>query len=262
MRSRTFPRFAVIVVLALAAGATALAQRGGGFGGGGFDGFPGFRPSYTPNVRYDGQFVFVRMSYPYPNMRRDPPWAHDYPIGEEHFLKIMTAVTNLRAHVDASSVMAFDDPEVFKFPVIYLVEPGFWWLSDSEVIALRAYLSKGGFLIVDDFPIQAWPNFDLQMSRVFPQAQWHDLDITHPIFHTFFEIRELPTMVPYNLGHTPTFRALYENNDPTKRMQVIANYQNDLSEYWESSDVGRFAVDPTNEAYKIGVNQFIYALTR
>jgi hypothetical protein len=265
MRFRSLARFAVILVLALVAGATALAQRGGGFGSGGFDGFRGFRPTYRPNVRYDGKFVFVRMAYPYQGRggrSNDPPWAHDYPIGEEHFLKIMTAVTNLRAHVDASSVMSFDDPEMFKFPVIYLVEPGFWWLSDPEVLALRAYLSKGGFLIVDDFPIQAWPNFDLQMSRVFPQAQWHDLDATHPIFHTFFEINELPTVVPYGLGHTPTFRALFENNDPTKRMLVIANYQNDLSEYWESSDQGRFAVDPTNEAYKLGVNQFIYALTR
>jgi hypothetical protein len=261
MRSRTFPRLAVIV-LALAAGATALAQRGGGFGSGS-DGFRGFRPTYTPNVRYDGQFVFVRMAYPVDGRGgRVPPWAHDYPIGEEHFLKIMTAVTNLRAHVEASSVMSFDDPEVFKFPVIYLIEPGFWWLSDAEVIALRAYLSKGGFMIVDDFPIQAWPNFDLQMSRVFPQAQWHDLDVNHPIFHTFFEIEALPTVVPYNLGHTPTFRALYEDNDPTKRMQVIANYQNDLSEYWEFSDRGTFAVPETNEAYKIGVNEFIYALTR
>ncbi len=262
MRLTTSSRLALTVALAVVAGAAALAQRGGGFGGGFDDGFRGFRPSYTPNVRYDGQFVFVRMSYPYPNSRRDPPWAHDYPIGEEHFLKVMTAVTNLRAHVDASSVMSFDDPEMFKFPVIYLVEPGFWWLSDAEVVALRAYLSKGGFMIVDDFPLQAWPNFDLQMSRVFPHAQWHDLDVTHPIFHTFFEIEALPTVVPYALGHTPTFRALYEDNDPSKRMQVIANYQNDLSEYWEYSDRGTSPVAETNEAYKIGVNEFIYALTR
>jgi hypothetical protein len=129
-------------------------------------------------------------------------------------------------------------------------------------VALRAYLSKGGFLIVDDFPLQAWPNFDLQMSRVFPNGQWHDLDVNHPIFHTFFEITELPTVVPYNLGHTPTFRALYEDNDPSKRMQVIANWQNDLSEYWEYSDQGTSPVAETNEAYKIGVNEFIYGLTR
>ena len=201
MTHTRFWRTAVIVLLALTAGATALAQRGG------YGGF-GNQRGYMPNVRYDGRFVFVRMSYPW-NGRGMGKWSHDYPVGEEHFLKIMTAVSNLRPHVEASSVMSFDDPEMFKFPVIYLVEPGDWWLSDAEVIALRAYLSKGGFLIVDDFPIQAWPNFDLQMSRVFPEAQWHDLDLSHPMFHTFFEVTTLP-IPAYNLGGQPIFRALYQ----------------------------------------------------
>ena len=48
--------------------------------------------------------------------------------------------------------MRFSDPELFKFPVAYLVEPGFWYMSESDVTNLRAYLLKGGFLIVDDFP--------------------------------------------------------------------------------------------------------------
>jgi hypothetical protein len=257
MTASTSLRLAMVALLAFAGGATALAQRGfGGFG------FPGFRPSVAPNVPYDGQFVFVRMSYP-TRSGRDMLWAHDYPIGEQHFLRILTAVTNVRAHVEQTSVMGFDDPEMFKHPVIYLVEPGPWWLSEEEVVALRSYLSKGGFLIVDDFPLSAWPNFDLQMSRVFPNAQWQDLDISHPIFHTFFEIESLPTYPPYErLGYAPVFRALFEDNDPGKRMQVIANYQNDLSEYWESSDRGTSPVAETNEAYKIGINQFIYGLTR
>lgn len=254
MRGKAFFRLAVVLALAVAAGATVLAQRRFGF--------PGYRPNYGPNVPYDGRFVFVRMSYP-GGGGWEPLWAHDYPLGEQHFLKILTAVTNLRAHVDETSVMGFGDPEMFKFPVIYLVEPGPWWLAEEEVEALRAYLTKGGFLIVDDFPLNAWPNFEMQMSRVFPKAEWQDLDLTHPIFHTFFEIHELPAYPPYpRLGYAPVFRALFEENDPNKRMLVIANYQNDLSEYWEHSDQGVSPVAETNEAYKIGVNEFIYGLTR
>ena len=45
--------------------------------------------SYTGNVRYDGKFVFVRMSYPENGFRRQPFWAHDYPEGETHFMKIL-----------------------------------------------------------------------------------------------------------------------------------------------------------------------------
>ena len=47
-----------------------------------------------------------------------------------------------------------------------------------------------------------------------------------------------------------------------KRLLAIANYNNDLSEYWEFSDTGMFPLDMSNEADKLGVNYIIYALTR
>jgi hypothetical protein len=58
------------------------------------------------------------------------------------------------------------------------------------------------------------------------------------------------------------FYGVFEGNDPTKRMLAIVNYNNDLSEYWEFSDTGMFPLDMSNEAYKLGVNYIIYALTR
>ena len=42
---------------------------------------------------------------------------------------------------------------------------------------------------------------------------------------------------------------------------VIANVNNDISEYWEFSDTGVTMVDLTNEAYKFGVDFVIYGLT-
>ena len=54
------------------------------------------------NVPYDGKFVFVRMAYPWGG-RQGAPWAHDYPVGEQNFLKILTAVSNITAHVDRTS---------------------------------------------------------------------------------------------------------------------------------------------------------------
>jgi hypothetical protein len=54
---------------------------------------------------------------------------------------------------------------------------------------------------------------------------------------------------------------LYENNDPAGRLMALVNYNSDLAEYWEWSATGFFGVDLTNEAYKLGVNYIIYALT-
>jgi hypothetical protein len=252
-RARSGLLLTALVTVALAT--TALAQRGYR-GGGGF-----FAPSVSGNVHYDGKFTFVRMSYPW-NGFRTPAWAHDYPDGEVHFMKILTAVSNVTAHVEATNIIDFGDPEMFKYPLIYLCEPGHWQITPQQAGALREYFGKGGFMIVDDFPSWAWGQFDLQMSQVFPEGKWIDLDATHPIFHAFFEIDSLD-IIPqaYFLGGVPVFRALFEDNDPTKRMYAIANYQNDISEFWEYSESGRYLVDETNEAYKIGVNEFIYGLT-
>ena len=248
------------ILAALVAGtATTLAQR------------PGSNraqsQSYSGNVRYDGKFVFVRMSYAWSG-GRGAPWAHDWPVGEEHFLKILTSISNVDAHVDASSIMHFSDPELFKFPVAYLVEPGYWYMSQDDVTNLRAYLLKGGFLIVDDFPfrtggrIDTWGNFEEQMSRVFPEGRWIELDSTHPIFHSFYELNDISNIpTAYSLGGRPIFLAMFEDNDPKKRMLCIANYQNDISEFWEFSERGIYMVQDTNEAYKFGINEFIYGIT-
>lgn len=253
----------IVAVLALLAGSTVLAQRGMfRFGWGAAD---------ETTVPYDGRFVFVRMSYDNGGALaqfgrgrgREPFWAHDYPVGEANFLEILTMVSNVPARVDRTSVLAFDDPEIFKFPVIYLVEPGYWYPTDEQIVRLREYLAKGGFLIVDDFPGWAWSNFSDQMGRVFPDGRWVEMNELegHPIFHTFFEVDPNTIPLAYNLGGPAYFRALFENNDPGGRMQVIANYQNDLSEYWETSNDPMVPIADSNEAYKFGVNEFIYGLT-
>ena len=246
---------AALLIVALAGTATVFAQRN-------YERRESaYTQSYSGNVRYDGRFVFVRMSYPFSG-RQQPYWAHDYPTGEEHFLKILSSITNLSTHVTESSIMSFSDPEMFKFPVLYLCEPGYWYMSDGDVTNLRAYFLKGGFLVVDDFPFRAWAQFDQQMARVFPEGRWIELDPTHPIFHSFFEINSFD-IIPqaYNLGGRPIFLAMFEDNDPAKRMYAMVNYQNDISEFWEYSETGRYLVSDANEAYKIGVNQFIYGIT-
>jgi len=225
----------------------------------------GSSAQYAGNVTYDGKFTFVRVSYSAGfggrGFRQGAPWAHDYPYGEHNFLKILAAVSNVPLHVGETSIMALSDPDLFKFPVAYLVEPGYWYMGEEEMLGLRNYLTKGGFLIVDDFPGNAWYNFDLQMSRVFPQLKWIEIGLEHAIFHSFFEIDPHEVPQSYNLGGPPMFFALFENNDPSKRMLAIANYQNDLSEFWEAVETGFRPTPETNESYKVGINQFIYGIT-
>ena len=138
--------------------------------------------------QYDGRFTFARLKY----TRRGPAgyyycglpaWAHGYAScrggqrAERSLMKIMNEVSYLGAHIEDSVVLALDDPELFKYPVAYMTEPGFWTMNDKEAAALRAYLQKGGFIIFDDFRDDAaaagggWQNFEDNMRRVLPGAQ-------------------------------------------------------------------------------------------
>ena len=42
---------------------------------------------------------------------------------------------------------------------------------------------------------------------------------------------------------------------------VVINYNMDIGDYMEHSGTGFYLVDPTNEAFKFGVNYVIYGLT-
>ena len=42
---------------------------------------------------------------------------------------------------------------------------------------------------------------------------------------------------------------------------AIANHNNDVAEYWEFAGQGFLPVDPTEEAYKLGINYMIYGLS-
>jgi hypothetical protein len=175
-------------------------------------------------------------------------------------MKIVDELTTVGPHVDGSNIYSLDDPELMNHPIAYMSEPGFWSLSDEETKGLREYLLKGGFIIFDDFRGQDWWNLEEQMKRAMPEGRFVQLDGTHPIFNSFFEIKNLEFLQSYN--GQPTYWGVFEDNDPKKRLIAIANRDNDLGEYWEYSDTGTDPVDFSNEAYKFGVNYFIYGLTR
>jgi len=230
-----------------------------------------------PNITYDGRFTFVRLKYTtapggywYGGW---PAWGHGYPLAEQNLMRIMTEVSYLAPHIEEINALTLDDPALFRYPIAYVIEVDWWAMTDSEAAALRAYMQKGGFVIVDDFKPRrfrggfgeaygsGWDVFEADMKRAMPEARFVDLDASHPIFHSFFEIDRLDVVPQAYIGGRPIFRGLFEDNDPTKRLQMIVNYNTDVSQFWEWSGTGLRPIDETNEAYKLGVNYLIYGMT-
>ena len=94
-----------------------------------------------------------------------------------------------------------------------------------------------------------------------PEHTFIRIDESHPIFHSFFEIKTLDDFPQAYTYGKAMFRGVYEDNDPKKRLLMIVNYNTDISQYWEWSGRGLRPFDDTNEAYKLGVNYLMYGFT-
>lgn len=217
-------------------------------------------------VPYDGRLTFARVRFEPRSVWEGwangmPAWGHDYPRAERNFMRILQEITVARAFTDGSRIVTLDDPDLFKFPIAYLCEPGHWTMTEEEVAALRAYLLKGGFVIFDDFSGYDWDNFATMMDRVLPGVRFLPMTVDHPLFHAFFEVESLDILRSYR-GRTAQFYGVFEDNDPEGRLLAIVNYNTDIGDYFEYSDTGWQPVDISNEAYKLGINYWMYALTR
>ena len=253
-RSRRRLAIGLVLLLTLAVPLIAAAQRTGrmfGFGS---------RFGVPENVPYDGRFTFVRIRY-----SRYGGWAADYPTMEQNLTTILHEITSLRPHVKASNINTFDDPELLKYPIAYLSEPGYWFPSDAEVLGLRDYLRKGGFLIADDFHFpNEWNVFEAAIRRVLPNARIDRLDRSHPIFNSFFQIDSLKVPYPGRLGEQGLmgeFMGIHEDNDPRRRLMVSINYNIDIGDYVEWSGENLYNPLATNEAYKFMINYIVYGMT-
>lgn len=224
----------------------------------------------SADPEYNGRFTFTRVRYggelqQYGRWRRGrgASWNHDYPDGDLNMQLILNEVTSMAVNVDRSNVFDLDDPAIFLNPILYISEPGYWSANDAEAESLRNFLHKGGFLILDDFEDtgRQWSNVKAQLARVLPEARVFEVPATHPVFDSFFHLDEIDVPHPF-VRVEPVYLGIFEDNDPTKRLMVMLNLNNDLAEYWEYAGTDYFPMDLTNDAWRLGVNYIIYGLTR
>jgi hypothetical protein len=196
-----------------------------------------------------------------------PSWQHGYPTSERNLLRVLNGVLALDAREDQTAVLAIDDPNLSQYPIAYMSEASFWETNDGEAAALGTYLRGGGFLINDDFRNDTfrggggWATYEANMARALPGLHFIDCTPDMPIFHTYYQISsfdEIPQ--DYDRGR-PIFRGLFEDNDPHKRLLVIANFNTDISNFWEFAALRAPTGEAPNGAFKLGVNYVVYGLT-
>jgi hypothetical protein len=213
------------------------------------------------------EFVFARVQF---NMDArwifdyaEAPWHHDYPFSEDLFLTMVKEVTGIRTTLESHQIVRLDSPEIFKYPWVYISEPGYLSLTPKETANFRDYLNRGGFVICDDFRGRDLDVLRLEMKKVFPSQEMFRLNVAHPVFHTFYDIKSLEMEPPYFdvrfLGGGPEFWGL---NDDRGRLVMVANQNNDIGEFMEALDHGDKPLKWSALAVKLMVNYLVYAMTR
>ncbi len=236
-------------------------MRGRGFFGSG--GFAATMPKPGPYTcpEFGGRGFFPRQGF---------GWATDYPGADCKFMGGIHRLTGLPVYPDPN-VIEIMDPDLFKYPYAYIVEPGGMGISDREAARLREYLERGGFLHVDDFwGLRQKANFENQMRKVFPDRRMEVLPLTHEIFHTFFDIDEILQVPGQGDGcyGGPTWQQpddkeprIYGIADDQGRLMVVVTYNQDLGDAWEYMDLACYPEKYSGQAYRLGLNFMIYAMT-
>ena len=86
------------------------------------------------------------------------------------------------------------------------------------------------------------------------------LDVSEPIFHSFYDIDSLhmdPPYRNYNSGD-PSFWGM---KDESGRLILVATADNDMGEFFEWVDKGEMPFKPAALATRIVVNYLVYAMT-
>lgn len=224
----------------------------------------------------DSEFVYARIRY---HMTadalfvREAPWHHDYPYSDQTFPTVVGEVTNIKTSPSSFEIVDIDSPELFKYPFAYLSEPGFIELNPKDVINLREYLDRGGFILVDDFrtaefshykgggPEDDIANFRRQVKKMYPERDFVRLDLSDPVFNTFYQIKSLDMRAPYIFpGQSAVeFLGLRDNHG---NLQMVLNNNNDISEFWEWINEGRMSMHDAATSFQFGINYLLYAMTR
>lgn len=200
---------------------------------------------------------------------RGGAWATDYPKADRQFLTVLRRLTNLDSFA-SENALALDDPELRRFPFIYMLEVGSMSLSEEETKGLRDYLLAGGFAFIDDFwGTREWQNFERQMRIVLPGHPIVELPLDHPIFNSLYQIRELvqvPAVSNWRRfrqthesdGYVPHARAILDHDG---RLMVMINWNTDIGDAWEWAEQADYPLEFSTFAYQIGANAIVYAMS-
>jgi hypothetical protein len=146
--------------------------------------------------------------------------------------------------------------ELFNYPFVHMTGHGNVVFSSADAENLRLYLSSGGFLHISD-------NYGLdkfirkEMKKVFPDADFVEIPFGHPVYHQKYEFNSgLPKIHEHDNKAAQGLGIFIDN-----RLVVFYDFECDLGDGWEDSNVHKDSEAARTKAFQMGANLLQYAFT-
>ena len=148
------------------------------------------------------------------------------------------------------------DPDLADHPYLYATGHGNMSFTALEIERLRAYLYGGGFLHVDDnYGLDE--SFRREIVRLFPHTPLAEVPLEHAIYRIYYEFPDgLPKIHEHDGNPAQGFGIFIDG-----RLAVFYSFESDLGDGWEDAGVHGDAPQVREEALRMGINLFLYALS-
>lgn len=146
--------------------------------------------------------------------------------------------------------------ELFNYPFVHMTGHGNVVFSAADAENLRVYLMSGGFLHISD-------NYGLdkfirkEMKKVFPDADFVEIPFGHPVYHQKYEFNSGLPKIHEHDNKAPQGLGIFVEN----RLVVFYDFECDLGDGWEDSNVHKDSEAARTKAFQMGANLLQYAFT-
>jgi hypothetical protein len=160
---------------------------------------------------------------------------------------------NRTALVPKPKTVAADSEELLFYPILFMTGHGNVLFNEKAVVNLRNYLISGGFLHISD-------NYGLdtsvrrEMKKVFPELEFLEVPLDHPVYHQKFSITQLPKIHEHDGKRAQGFGLFYN-----ERLVCFYDYESDLSDGWEDESIHNDPYELRLKALQMGANIISYA---
>jgi hypothetical protein len=248
-----------------------------------WNGWRGERPRFATNAIRDGQFHFCRLMYDSAYREAGGQgWSTDYPGADINFSIRFQELTKTAVSVDGEGdpeyfvVRSSGDDNLFRCPYVHIEDAGTARFSEQDVLQLRTYFAKGGFMWSDDFwGTFAWTNWEREIGRVLPPSRYPivDIPVTHSVFQTVFKVNrilQVPAISQWRRmrgdtserGHDSAVvhaRGIFNENG---RLMVLMTHNTDISDTWErEGEEAEYFFRFSPEGYAIAINVMLHVMT-